>query len=66
VISQFKNAMNNQLLPKSFLSLKEDVFMIPGEDINVQFKAKKAYPTIFKLVAQLESQRDEVEEYEIN
>lgn len=40
--------------------------MIPGEDLNVQFKAKKAFPTIFKLVAQLESQRDEVEYYEIN
>ena len=40
--------------------------MIPGEDLNVQFKAKKAFPTIFKLVAQLESQRDEVEHYEIN
>ena len=39
IVNSFKNAMNDQLLQKSFLQMNEDVFTIPGQDMTVSFKA---------------------------
>jgi hypothetical protein len=48
------------------LQLDNNVFSLPGQNINLKFSSSKEFPTLFKIVTQLESLRDDVEEYEIN
>ncbi len=65
-IDNVKSQMNEQLLNSSFLQLDNNVFSLPGQNINLKFSSSKEFPTLFKIVTQLESLRDDVEEYEIN
>jgi len=65
LIDDISDNMNKTFF-QSFLSLRENVFSIPGQDLDVKFSSDQEFPTTFKAVSSLESIRDEVELYEIN